>query len=117
MSNQNESPFARLPEVQELIRRAVEERNYPEVLSLVEEQEAMFLAAGREHPDLPRFARSAHELNVWALATVRLQRSHAESAIHKLYSMKRVTDSYGASVDPPSALGGQIHVTPLMTQG
>lgn len=118
MSTQPHSPFARLPELQKLIRQAVEDRDYPRVLSLIEEQQAMFHEAGRGHPKTSHFAHIAHELTVWALTMVRLQRAHTESRIRQLSSAKRIADSYHASLDPDATCGDNPHSgTPFVTQG
>jgi hypothetical protein len=111
------NPFARLSEVQANIRRAVEERNYPRVLSLVDEQQAIFRAAGRHHPEVPHFAKIAHELTVWALTMVRVQRAHTESAIRQLSSAKRIADRYCSSIDSAIAFGGVAGRPPFVIQG
>jgi hypothetical protein len=110
-------PFARLPEVQSDIRRAVEERNYPRVLSLVDEQQAIFRMAGRHHPETSRFAQTAHELTVWALTMVRIQRAHTESAIRQLSAAKRIADHYRASIGSAIAFGDRRGNPPFVIQG
>lgn len=118
LSPQEQGPFLRLPEVQKGIRRAVEERNYKAVLGLVEEQQSMFRAAGPGHPEVPHFAQRAHELTVWALTMVRLQRAHTENAIRQITSARRVADIYNhSSLDPTAAFNARLRGEPMVAQG
>jgi hypothetical protein len=116
MPNEPENPFARLPEVQKQIRQAVEQRNYAQVLLMVEKQRVLFHEAGYGHPEILRFARIAHELTLWALTMVRLQRAHTKSAIHRLSTMKRISNSYRYSMDPAIVFGDHS-ISPFTTQG
>ncbi len=78
----------------------------------------MFRAAGRGHPEISRFARVAHELTLWALTMVRLQRAHTESAIRHLSTAKRIADSYRqSSIDPATAFGDRLGGAPIVVQG
>lgn len=92
------SPFAGLDDIQVSLRHAVEDRDYGRALSLIEEQRCLFERAGRAHPETEGRARAAHELCVWALNLVRLQRERFGRDLEELTARKRVISCYAAAI-------------------
>jgi len=92
------SPFAGFEEIQTKLRHAVEDRDYGLALALIDEQRSLFDRADRTSPETHRHARTAHELCVWALSLVRLQREQLNQNLEELSARKRVISCYAAAI-------------------
>ncbi len=86
--------FLALDGIHTQLRHAVEDRNYTQVQNLIAQQREVFEQAGADHTEAPLHARRAHELAVWALTMVRLQRAHDQRAMCELVAFKKAHESY-----------------------
>ena len=92
------SPFDGIEEIQAKLRHAVEDRDYGRALALIDEQRALFDHADKTNPETHRQAKAAHELCVWALSLVRLQRERLNHDLEDLAARKRVISCYAAAI-------------------
>jgi hypothetical protein len=92
------SPFAGLDEIQTQLRRVVEDHDYGRALGLLEEQRRFFELAGRTHPETESRAHAAHDLCLWALTQVRLDREQLHRDLEGMSARKRAISSYAAAI-------------------
>jgi hypothetical protein len=92
------SPFAGLDEIQSKLRRVVEDHDYGRALGLIEEQRSFFERAGTTHPETQSRAHTAHDLCLWALTLVRLEREQLHRDLEGMSARKRVISCYAAAI-------------------
>jgi hypothetical protein len=86
--------FERIKDNLEMLRRAVEERNYPVLERLLLEQRTLVNSRPISDPHVQMLVRKGSELLVWALTTIRSQRSGYAGELAAALNAKHLISQY-----------------------
>jgi|SRR5262245_36018949 len=86
--------FERIKDNLEILRRAIEERNYPALEPLLRQQRALLNLRPISDPHTQTLVREGSEFLVWALTTVRSQRSGYARDLAAALNAKHLISQY-----------------------